>query len=121
MIRKKLNDLTLIESPDAIIGDDGYAYLCFSNLKIVRFLKEKSIELNLPVLRRKWSRIDENRVSKYEKSEFNKKNVISLYKNGLTQKEICEKLSLSKGRVSIILKLNESIKNKNNRVSQCVF
>ena len=54
----------------AKINKYGYAEVNFANSIILKFLKAKGKELNLPVLKRKWNRIDENYVSKFEKYKY---------------------------------------------------
>lgn len=88
----------------AKINKKGYASLVLANCKVLRFLKNKAIALNLPVLERKWSRIDESMISRYETTITNRSNVLLLKAQGLMQKQIALKLGLSEACVSLILK-----------------
>lgn len=76
----------------------GFAFVCFSDHKVLNFLKNKTKELNLPILQRKWSLIDTTK--KYKESfEFFRENVLQLYNKGMTQKQIALKLNKSKSYV----------------------
>lgn len=80
----------------------GYALLCFSNHKILNFLKRKAQELNLPYLKRKWDLINLDKVYRDSSGEL-KETVLQLYKSGMTQKQIALKLNKSKGYICQIV------------------
>lgn len=52
-----LKRLTNIDSPKPKILNSGYAFIGISKNKIIKYLKNKTIEMNLPVLERKWNLI----------------------------------------------------------------
>jgi DNA-binding NarL/FixJ family response regulator len=93
-----------VKSPEVKINKQGYANVNITNSVSLKYLKRKAIEFNLPVLERKWSKVDENFVGRQEQAIENRKNVISLNLKGLTNKQISDNLRLSKSTVSIILK-----------------
>lgn len=72
------------------INKEGYAVIDFTNSIILKFLKAKSKELNLPVLDRKWSRINENYVSKFEKYRYVLEEVKILVQEGLKKYDIAQ-------------------------------
>jgi len=47
--------------------ENKYSYICISQNKIIKFLKQQCINLNLPYLKRKWDKIDLNFISRGEK------------------------------------------------------
>lgn len=95
-----LNEIT----PEPNITADGYAQLVFAKASVVRFLKAKADEL--PVLERKWSRINENLPNRYEQAKTNKKLVYKLLICSRMVKEIAEETGLSQGGVYRIVKKN---------------
>lgn len=48
------------EKHTVLINNAGYVRITFADRRVLKFLKEKSIALNLPILDRKWSKIDLN-------------------------------------------------------------
>jgi len=56
--------LSLVYGKKAIINSKGYAHLSITDNTILRKWKMRSILLNLPVMGRKWSIIDENVISR---------------------------------------------------------
>lgn len=92
------------EKPTAHLNSDGYVELYFSDRKVLNFLKNKTVELNLPVLDRKWCKIDLSLPnSRYETAKHIKFKVRELKNKGLSQKEISQNLNISNGYVSKIL------------------
>ena len=82
----------------------GYAELTISDSEILKELKQKVIQLNIPIMLRKWNIIDTDYVSKYTKAKLLKNNVISLYNSGMPRKEISKKLNTSLSNITKILK-----------------
>ena len=54
------------------------------NICLMKEIKQKAINLSLPFLKRKWDKIDLNKISKNEKRDY----CINLFKEGLTIKEV---------------------------------
>jgi hypothetical protein len=87
----------------------GYATLCFSNSILVKYLKSQYIEMRLPVLTRKWDKIDldlPNRIEASKRNITSVEKMIPLYKNT----EIASRLGLSNGAITLIIKRNNLIK-----------
>lgn len=80
------------------INSRGYASVNFANHKVLNFLKEKVQDLKLPVLQRKWSKIDTSKKYRNSFTSF-REEVLHLYNKGMTQKQIALKLNKSKGYV----------------------
>jgi hypothetical protein len=92
------------------ISNDGYSLLTISDNEIITKLKKECIRLKLPIMSRKWDRIDENRVSRNILFNNTKDDIIKLYKSGLSPLEIISKLNLKKGVVY------KHIRNYNNNI-----
>lgn len=59
IFKNTLEKISGFSITEPLINNQGYAEWNITKTNIIRFLKLKTIELNLPVLRRKWDRIDE--------------------------------------------------------------
>lgn len=82
----------------------GYVEIYFSDRKVLRFLKNKAIELKLPILDRKWNKIDLSLPeSRYETVKRIKAEITNLKNKGLSQKDIAQKVGISIGYVSMVL------------------
>jgi hypothetical protein len=90
----------------AKINKQGYAEINFSNSVLLRYLKKKTIELELPVLKRKWDKIDENFVPRTDPTflENRLSNVQILLKDGIGPKDIAVALCLSTTTVYATIK-----------------
>jgi len=73
LISTRLEYTSGIPLKRAKINSYGYALLGFSNHPLNKHLKNAAQRLNLPVLERKWSRIDENYVNPYEITALRRK------------------------------------------------
>ena len=91
-------------SPKVKLTKAGYANVNVANSVTLKFLKKQTRELNLPVLERKWNKIDETFVSRMEQSIYNAENVLNLKSQGVKNKEIALTLGLSQAAVSVIIK-----------------
>lgn len=83
-----------IEPPEARINNCGYASICISNFSILRYLKKKTTELDLPVLERKWNKINENNKTRQERVFEKYIKIKGLLKKGLSRNLVCEKLGI---------------------------
>ncbi len=77
------------------INKDNLAYFFITDLSILKKIKEKVLELNLPVLKRKWDNIDLNKETKLEFREKFKKICLDKFKKGLKPKEILKDTKVS--------------------------
>jgi hypothetical protein len=87
----------------AYINNQGYAFISIGNSIKCKEIKRFILDNNIPVLARKWNIIDLNFKGRNEQSIENEILVKSLY-NNFSQKEICTKVNLTKGRISQIIK-----------------
>lgn len=88
------------------INKQQYCELCISNSKILNKLKKET--KIIPVLKRKWDKIDETYISRYDKSKELKIKIKNMLNNGMRNKDISEILGISQSYVTKI---------KNNYVS----
>jgi hypothetical protein len=96
--------LTLCNKNLAKINKAGYSLLTLSNSEICKLLKNHAIKYKLPIMLRKWDKINLNYVSRYITSKKSRESCINLYLKNFKQKEIAETLNISISWVSIILK-----------------
>ena len=99
-------------TPIVKLNNKGYAEVNIANSITLKFLKNITKNLKLPVLKRKWDKIDETLVSRVEKAICNKENVLELKKQGMKNVKIASLLGLSNSAVSIILKKSQNLKGK---------
>lgn len=111
LIHKKIENILNIKTPKPKIDNAGYSKIIFSNTKILRHLKKHAMKNNLPYMERKWNKIDENRISKYEICEEKTEIIKQMIKEGFSQTEIAKKLNMSdSGIVSLRKRKNINYK-----------
>jgi len=81
------------------VGNDGYSLLTISDNTLLKKIKKECIKLNLPTMSRKWNNIDENRLTRSEKFDDIRNDVIKMYCNNVTPIDIISKLKLKRGVV----------------------
>ena len=87
---KEFNEL--IHNQESVkINNKGYAELNISNTEILKSLKRKIEEYNLPIMIRKWDIIDYSFESKLVASELLKENVLKDLELGMKTKDIAIK------------------------------
>jgi len=77
------------------ITNDGWALLSLYDNDVLAFMKRKIIELNLPVLDRKWDKVDENHVSQIERERKIWPNIKEMLDNNISKYEISRKFNFS--------------------------
>jgi len=80
---------------------NGNALISTRNYKILSFLKSKAESLNIPYMKRKWSRIKFKKTNTRNVFDL-KKNAITLLESGFKNKEISKHLNISRGYASLI-------------------
>lgn len=106
-ILKEFCEIVGYDTKHVKLNKQDYCELCFSHSKIITELKKKSNIL--PVLERKWGKIDENYVSRYSTSKILKEKIINMLNDGVKNKDICNELKISPSYVS---KINKNYVNK---------
>lgn len=91
------------------ITKDGYAELHWTDTRVLRALKLESN--NLPVLARKWTIIDESRISRREVALHNKKAITHLLENGKNAAQISEILELGFPGVARVCRIYKKERN----------
>ena len=89
---KRISKAVGINLTEPYIDSRGYAQGYVTNNIHIKFLKGKAIELNIPFMKRKWDKIDENFLSKQEEGQFFQNEIIKLLINGVRTKDICRPL-----------------------------
>lgn len=100
-LSERVSSIVGVKPTKAKIDKKGYAIVNLSNSIILKYLKQKEIELNLPVLQRKWERINLNYFSRNEKSICDRTKLVKLIKKGWRNTEIAKELGVSDAWVSI--------------------
>ncbi len=85
------------------INKQGYTSVMTGNQKILAFLKKATIDLNLPVLKRKWDQVSLEYSDRYSNSKILKTSILELEASGLSRKEIAVKLDICQPYISIIV------------------
>lgn len=88
-----------------------YAIMTVHNFLEVKNIKKKAISLGLPLMNRKWDRIDLKKITKYEK--FN--HVLNLFNSGFSIKEIKNKTGYSNSLIYKVYKTNKQIILRNHQ------
>ncbi len=85
----------------------GYAQFIISNNTILRLLKEIAINLNIPILERKWDVIDINSISRYKKLDKIRLDNIEIIKSNPNMRncDFVKLLGVSKGHVTKLIKI----------------
>ncbi len=107
VFHKHLSVLCETEMPEPKINGCGYAEWHVTNSIVLKFLKRKAKAMSLPCMKRKWDKIDLDRISRREQGNINRDETLRLYAAGHRQKEICEILGLKKAAVCMIVKRNK--------------
>lgn len=105
-IRVRLENIVGVDIPTPKITKYGNCSWQLTNSVVTTYLKKECLQLELPFLKRKWDRINENHVSRYVKSRDRLKQVKNLLSKGYRNKEICEELNIHPSTVSKIIKRN---------------
>jgi len=99
-----------LKNYSAIINNQGFAKIGFSNFEIVKFLKKHAINYNLPILKRKWDLIDIKYISRSEKSKKDYNNILDLQQKKYTKREIGNILNLPNNIINNCFRKNNLIK-----------
>ena len=81
------------------VDNSGLSKGIITNIETMKKIKEKIVKLGLPVLERKWSRVEETKLSKKELGIKNKTECLELFNKGLSVKEVIEITKLSRSQV----------------------
>jgi len=76
------------------INKKGFAVLRLSDNTLIRKIKQRAVELKLPIMNRKWDKIDTNIVSKYITSEKRRCEIKKMLNAGMYPAQISRKLGL---------------------------
>lgn len=90
----------------ARITNAGYAQLSITDNTVIRRLALAVQKLDVPLLKRKWDKIDTERISRVEQAKINIANVRKLLRRGFRRTDIAKSLGLSKVAITMIIKRN---------------
>lgn len=85
---------------------NGYYELRISDSESLKRLKVEAINLGLPILKRKWDRIDLNYVSRSVSAKNRVELVKKFLNEGISQKEMARRLNMSDAGISLMIKRN---------------
>lgn len=95
------------------INKDGLTICTLTNIEAIKKIKERAKKLNLPILTRKWDRVNKNKLSKREFKNKYEIECLQHFENGLKPKDVIEKTKVSYSFIiKIYAKYKESIKEK---------
>ena len=100
-----LNFLSWLYS-SAHINNSGYAEAYVSNNSDIKFYKKFAIDNNLPILKRKWDKVDLDFTSKQEIGKIRICQVKELLEKGLSRKDIANILGITASGVTMIIRRN---------------
>lgn len=93
---KRLNTIYNTQSPLGRIGKDGYYNVNITNSVIIHALKKFAIQQQLPILQRKWQKIDTTRISKQVIAQQNANKILQLYQQNTNNTKIAQLLNVSR-------------------------
>lgn len=103
-LNNMISFLTKNSFNQAKINNENLAIINITRIEVMKTIKKRIIDLNLPILNRKWDRVDLNKLSKKELTNLNKDNCFRLFNDKLTIKEVIFKTNLSKSQVYLQFK-----------------
>lgn len=89
----------------AKINRNGYAELLITGYPLIRDLKKRLMGYNLPLLPRKWDKIDLGFKTKYEKKTETYSKIEELLRQGIKQTKIAKMVGISESTVTKVKKL----------------
>lgn len=89
------------------INSKGYAISSITNNTKIREIKSKALDLNLPIMNRKWVKIDLDRASGYVVAKQRLEILKVRLKEGVKKKLIAEELGISCSGISQLIKRNK--------------
>lgn len=94
-ILTEFNELIDGTSDFTEIKNSGYAQLTISNTDILKEFRKKIESYNLPLMRRKWDKIDYNYQSRTSDVLILRNNILEDFKNNISTKEVALKYNTS--------------------------
>lgn len=87
------------------INKNGYAELLITGYPLIRGLKKRLMSYNLPLMSRKWDKIDLNLKTRYEKKTETYSKIEELLRQDIKQSEIAKIVGISEATVTKVKKL----------------
>ncbi len=98
-LNKMISELSNNNFNQGRINSEGLAIIQLTKLKLMKEIKIKIIELELPILNRKWDRVDLNKEIKIDKSKRMKDECYKLFEANILPKDIIKTTNLNRGFV----------------------
>jgi len=102
----------------ARINNAGYAFFTVTNSIVLKYIKKGALRLQLPVLARKWDKVDLAHVSRAELGLTRVGQVKEASARGLSLQEMADTLNLKYNTVYMICRRNAIAMNKDKEVRQ---
>ncbi len=120
MIKRRIETIFVYSTGKPIIGKDGYARYTISNFPLLKQLKVFTVDNNLPILERKWSRIDLSYISRKEIYRDRIIRIKELHSKGFSSIEISKILGFSVNTIMSRnnMKSNRKKRNENQSISR---
>jgi hypothetical protein len=112
-INNRLNELfdyTKIKQPSIL--KTGFLRYDIACIRTIKDLKNFSISKNLPMMERKWNKVDLNYLHKYEKREILYNNIVRLRKQGYSLKNTAMELGITYHNLTGCLYNSKYAKNR---------
>ena len=87
--------LDLTQETVAKINNSGYSYVTIGNFSLQKKLKQFYLKYKLPVLVRKWGKIDLNLETRKERTDRLSKEAKKLHRKGATINEVADQLNIN--------------------------
>lgn len=94
-----ISSLTNGDYNESIINAEGLAFIQLSKIEHLKRIKQKALDLSLPILERKWMRVKNSKLSKKERGIKNMNECRELFNKGISVKEIIKITGLSKTQI----------------------
>lgn len=101
---RRLNHIAREDTPLGKLNARGYARIHITKQSLCRYLRNETERLQLPVLDRKWSKINPDRRSKYELRREKERIVLALYAQNVSLSQIAVQTGISYSIVGAIMR-----------------
>jgi len=93
LITERLGQALTRSLPTSYITRDGYAEINLAHDCLV-YLKSALLEMDLPVLSRKWDKVDQTLLARWQKTDIYEKRIIQLTESGATTSQMSQELGI---------------------------
>ncbi len=101
--------LQVLKINGSVSKNKNTSKVSLANQDLLHLLKKKCIELELPILQRKWDKIDLSYKKKTIRSQEKKMLAQALENQGLTYSQIAKELQIPRGSIGYLLKKEDHV------------